>query len=266
MAQRAGLRVCIYAKERPPEVRSSGAAGVWSPESRVATEEHATPEFERRWETMARYSFRMYQSLLGLAGDPIEWRDMFIASDVPFSEPSGGGGENEEPEYPDLEEKLIPDLRPESRDLPPDAHPFPVPFVRRTAQLTFNISAYARLLVDDFERAGGAIVTREFAHPRDFQSLPEATIVNATGYGARALFDDESIVPVRGQTARLIPQPEVRYNLYYRGHNLAAVSRRDGILVQAQAKGDFGNEGIAPDRAASVAAVERLATLFPRGA
>ena len=30
-AQRAGLRVTIYAKERPPFVRSSRATGVWSP-------------------------------------------------------------------------------------------------------------------------------------------------------------------------------------------------------------------------------------------
>ena len=49
----------------------------------------------------------------------------------------------------------------------------------------------------------------------------------------------------------------------YRGHNLSVVPRRDGILVQAQASGDFGNPDIEPDRAASEAAVARLAGLFP---
>ena len=70
----------------------------------------------------------------------------------------------------------------------------------------------------------------------------------------RALLGDESIVPVRGQTARLIPQPEVDYGINYRGHNLSVVPRRDGILVQAQADGDFGNPDAIPDRAASEAA------------
>jgi len=69
---------------------------------------------------------------------------------------------------------------------------------------------------------------------------------------------------VRGQTARLVPQPEVNYGLVWRGHNLNAVPRRDGILVQAQAPGDFGNPDATPDRAASDAAVARLAELFPQ--
>ncbi len=99
--------------------------------------------------------------------------------------------------------------------------------------------------------------------PRQFAALQERTIINATGYGARALFGDTSIIPVRGQTARLIPQSDVNYGITYRGHNLSVVSRRDGIVVQAQAAGDFGNADIAPDRAASEAAVARLAALFP---
>ncbi len=92
--------------------------------------------------------------------------------------------------------------------------------------------------------------------------MPERTIVNATGYGARALLGDESIVPVRGQTARLVPQPAVTYGIAYRGHNLLVVPRRDGILVQAQAAGDFGNDDTTPDRGAADAAVEQLAALF----
>jgi len=37
VAQRAGLRVRIYCKDMPPQVRSSLATGVWSPDSRVCT-------------------------------------------------------------------------------------------------------------------------------------------------------------------------------------------------------------------------------------
>ena len=102
-----------------------------------------------------------------------------------------------------------------------------------TRQMTYNLATYSRLLFDDFLREGGEIEQREFTHPRQLASLKERTVVNATGYGARALFGDETIVPVRGQTARLIPQPEVHYNLIYRGHNLVMVSRREGILPRA---------------------------------
>lgn len=261
VAQRVGLKVRIYAKERPPEVRSFNATGVWSPDSRVCTAEHATPEFERHWEAMARSSFRTYQTLLGLADSPIEWRDGYLLSDTPFDQPSRHG-DDREPAYPDLERRLLADLRGPMLTLQPGQHPFRVPFARRYAQLTFNISAYSRLLMDDFLRLGGEIETREFESPRQFADLREKTLINCTGYGARALLGDESIVPVRGQTARLIPQPEVSYGLVYRNHNLNVVARRDGILVQAQDPQDFGNADATVDRAASEAAVARLAGLF----
>ena len=68
-AQRTGLRVTIFAKERPPDVRSSRATGVWSPDSRIALTSAAAPEFGAQWEAMARTSFAMYQSYLGLPGN-----------------------------------------------------------------------------------------------------------------------------------------------------------------------------------------------------
>jgi glycine/D-amino acid oxidase-like deaminating enzyme len=261
VAQRAGLRVRILCDQRPPDVRSSAATGVWSPSSRICTQDLATPDFTQRWELMARDSFRMLQSLLGLPGQPIEWHDGYVLSD-------GSAGLREEhasgePHYAELS-GLLRDLRPRSQLLQPHEHPFPVPQVRRYTQMVFNLPSYTKLLMDDFEREGGSIEQRHFDSPRQFAALPERTIINATGYGARALLGDESIVPVRGQTARLIPQPEVDYGLNWRGHNLSVVPRRDGLLVQAQAEGDYGNADDRPDRAASEAAVQRLASLFKR--
>ncbi len=264
VAQRAGLRVRIYCRERPPEVRSSAATGVWSPDSRICTEDGATPAFRRQWEAMARYSFRRYQSLLGLPGEPVQWRDGYVLSDTPFGQPMPDIATPEahpEPDYPDLE-ALLGDLRPRSQPLTRSQHPFPVPHVRRYTQMVFNLASYSQLLMDEFMRDGGDIAQREFFSPRDFAALKERTLINATGYGARALLGDESVIPVRGQTARLIPQLEVNYGLTYRGHNLFMVPRRDGILVQAQTDGDFGNADSTPDRAASDAAVLRLAALF----
>jgi glycine/D-amino acid oxidase-like deaminating enzyme len=268
VAQRSGLRVRIYAKDRLPEVPSALATGVWSPDSRICTAAHATPEFERRWETMARMSFRTYQTLLGLADHPVEWRDGYALRDAPPASPGtsprtgGSHGDDGEPEYPRLESKLLADLGPRSQPVEPGTHPFRVAHVRRYTQLVFNLGAYSRLLMDEFLALGGELETRDFASAREFTDLREKTIVNATGYGARALLGDDTLTPVRGQTAKLIPQPEVTYGLSYIGHNLVMVPRRDGLLVQAQASGDFGNPDITPDRAASEAAVARLAGLF----
>jgi len=60
---------------------------------------------------------------------------------------------------------------------------------------------------------------------------------NATGYGARALWKDESIVPVRGQIAWLVPQPEVNYGVSYK--NVDILARRDGIVVLDMGKGEM---------------------------
>ena len=45
LLQRAGAKVTIYAKERPPEVRSARATGSWTPDSRIALENSVSPEF-----------------------------------------------------------------------------------------------------------------------------------------------------------------------------------------------------------------------------
>ncbi|WP_416763512.1 NAD(P)/FAD-dependent oxidoreductase [Roseateles sp. So40a] len=264
VAQRAGLKVRIYCRERPPEVASTFATGMWSPDSRIVTEAHATPAFNAGWERMARHSFRAWQDLLGMNGSPVEWRDGYVLSDTPFDQPLANGnahGSATEPDYPDLLD-LIPDLHPRSVALAPSQHPFPVAHARRFTQMTFNIRPYQRMLFEDFLREGGEIVTRDFAQSRELAALPERVIVNCTGYGARALFGDDSLIPVRGQIARLVPQSEVDYMVAWRGHNLMVVPRRDGLLVQAQGEHDFNNADRRVDRAMSEAAVARLAELF----
>jgi glycine/D-amino acid oxidase-like deaminating enzyme len=259
VAQRAGLRVRIYCKDRPPEVRSSAATGLWTPDSRICSSAAMPAAFPEQWEAMARSSFKTYQSLLGLAGNPVEWHDGYALSDTPFDQPLPDDDDSE-PDYPDLSARLA-DIHPKSRPLAPHEHPFRSAYARRFTTMTFNIASYQRLLMEDFLREGGELETREFVHPREFAGLRERVIVNCTGYGARALMGDDSVIPVRGQTARLVPQPEVDYLVVYRGHNLVAVPRRDGILVATQEPGDFGNADASVDRGVSERAVERLASL-----
>lgn len=264
VAQRAGLKVRIYTKDQIPNVRSFRATGVWSPSARICTLEYATPEFRKRWEAMARHSYFQYSSMLGLAGAPIEWIEGYKLSDKPFAsgaslythDPYPG-----EPQYPHLEDEHTPDLMSGLQPLTPDQHPFPVPYVRRVNMMMFNIPAYARLLLQDFFNAGGELTIREFEDPRQFQDLPEKTIIHATGYAARTLMNDNSLVPVRGQTARLIPQPEVDYAISYDSQNVYTVPRRDGMIVQEWSPGDYGNDKEEAYLEATRASVEKIARL-----
>jgi glycine/D-amino acid oxidase-like deaminating enzyme len=147
----------------------------------------------------------------------------------------------------------------------PGTHPFPVASVRRSAALTFNVADLSHQLETDFLAAGGRFAFAEFHQPSDLGRLKEKVVINCTGYGARALFRDESIVPVRGQIAWVIPQEGANYGIYYR--KLSILSRRDGIVVQPLGADDFfgyNDANETPDFVAARAAVEEAATLFPR--
>lgn len=260
--QRAGAKVTIYAAERFPDVRSARATGTWSPDSRVALADKVAPDFADRWERTARASFARHQSYLGLPGDPIDWTDRYNLFDAP--PPPAGNRPHVETALKFIElQARTRDLQPVSHALAPGTHPFRVPFVRQTTSLMFNVTDLAHTLETDFLLAGGKFVPLELHAPSDFAKIREKVIVNCTGYGARALMRDESIVPVRGQIAWLIPQARVRYGLYYR--DISVLARKDGIVVQAVGADDtFGyNDGNeTPDRAAAEASVNVIASLF----
>jgi D-amino-acid oxidase len=259
LAQRSGLQVTIYAKDLPPETRSANATGTWSPDSRVALQSAVTQDFERRWETIARTSFRTHQSFLGVAGNPVEWVDRFILSDKPWDAPhtpSGG------PEFADLRH-LIAGLTPRLEEVEPGTHPFPVPFVKRNNSLQFNVTSLQHTLLQEFIAAGGKIERREFRSPSELAALKQKVVINCTGYGARALWRDESIIPVRGQLTWLLPQAEVRYGVIY--NDMIAIPRSDGIIVQRDTEATgFNDPNAEPDRAEAERAVASLAELMGR--
>lgn len=265
LLQRAGARVTIYAKDLPPNVRSSLATGVWTPDSRICLEEQATPEFKQLWQGMARQSFQTYQTLLGLPGNPVEFIDNYFVSDTPRSPPGSSPPppDNSKRRFADLQRELTPELLPNAEDFAPGQHTFGTRYLRRNTQMMFNLTEYTRLLLADFHANGGKIEVREFHSPADFAALPEKTLINATGYGARGLFGDQSITPVRGQLARVIPDPTVNYGLYYK--HVAFVPRRDGLVFQVVGEDDyygFDNDSTTPDRAEAELAVNTIAGLF----
>jgi hypothetical protein len=265
LAQRAGARsVTIYAKAGPAESRSFNATGSWTPFSRVALKKDAPTAFPAQWEKMARTSWRYFQSFLGSPGTPIEFNDRYYLSDA----------------HPDVAEQQkidadpigfvnyrnrVPDFMPRTQDLPPGSHPFPTQWARRRSEMMFNITAYSHQLTEEFQLNGGRIVTREFHSPAEFAELPQPVILHSTGYGAKALFGDNSLTPVRGQIGWLIPQVEASYGLYV--DNLGVLSRRDGVVVQLSEKGEasgWNDASETPDRRESEEGVRQLQALFAR--
>ena len=59
--------------------------------------------------------------------------------------------------------------------------------------------------------------------------LEEKVVVNCAGLGARALFGDAELTPIKGQLAILLPQPEVDY-IMIKG-DYVMFPRRDGIVL-----------------------------------
>jgi glycine/D-amino acid oxidase-like deaminating enzyme len=272
LLQREGVRVTIYAKERAPYTRSSRATGSWTPDSRVALASAVAPEFGDKWESMARASFFYYQSFYGSPGSPVEWTDRWSLSDTPRRlGPDGIPDPNLRSDRPapvhdfiHLNSRIA-DLTPRPIVMPPGSHPFPTPYVTRSSAMTFNVADYSRQLLTDFLIAGGKIETREFHSPQELTSLPQKVIVNCPGYGGRALWKDESIIPVRGQIAWLIPQEDAHYGLTYKG--LSMLSRRDGIVMQYSKGGEdegWNDANEAPDRAYAEEGVNVLAEMYSR--
>jgi len=58
-------------------------------------------------------------------------------------------------------------------------------------------------LVKELTAGGVSFVQRRFGSIRDVAALTESIVVNCTGYGAKALFQDDDVVPYRGHLVRL---------------------------------------------------------------
>lgn len=264
--QRMGARVTIYARERAAFTRSMRATGSWTPDSRIADADRVGADFPALWEQMARETYATHQTYLGTEGDPVVFSDRYMLS--------GGAALPRSPEPPPIRtgpgvkpirfaEYRLDGLAPRSIPLPASASPFPVRETRMVSAMQFNVAELAHRLEAEFLAQGGRIETRTFNTPADLTTLSEKIVVNCTGYGARALFEDKDLIPVRGQIAWLAPQPEANYGLHFRG--VTVLSRPDGIVVQAT-RNDMNGVGIddeTPDRAEANATIGLVAPLFP---
>ena len=213
LLQQRGAEVTIYAKDLPPYTTSNIAGGQWSPTSVMAADRR-TSESDALLARTARLSHRSFQRLPA-AEFGIRWLENYVLSDEPLREW--------------WEQSLVRDLYPESRELRPHEHPFPARYARRFTTMLIEPPIYLGAMVRDVRLAGGRIVVRDLKSREEIEGLSEPVAVNCTGLGAKSLFGDEELGPVKGQLTFLLPQAEVDYIVIADG--LYMFPRRDGILL-----------------------------------
>ncbi len=216
LLQERGCTVAIYAKELPPRTTSNIAGAQWFPFMTFRRGQES-PDFMPRLVEASHLANARYQLMVGPRYG-IRWLPNYLMSQTAIT---GGGLHSLD--------SPIRDLLPEMRDLSTSENPFPFPFVRQFQTMLIEPNTYLPAVMEDFRIAGGQIEVREFRSLAELKELPQRVIVNCTGLGARALFRDDELTPVKGQLTILLPQPEIQYCTLT--EDLYMFPRGDGILL-----------------------------------
>ncbi len=216
LLQEAGFAVTIYTKDLPPNTTSNIAGGQWFP-FLVSEPERRTAFFNQQFLAAAEFAYRRYQIMVGPRYG-VRWMRNYFINDQPWDEQEYG------------KESVLRAMMPELRDLSAREHPFPdSAFVRQADTMIVEPPIYLSALLNEIRIAGATIRVVEIRDRGEIQSLPEKLVFNCTGLGAKALFADEELTPVKGQLTILLPQPEVQYAIGRGG--LYMFPRTDGILL-----------------------------------
>jgi glycine/D-amino acid oxidase-like deaminating enzyme len=237
LVQEAGFPVTIYAAALPPETTSNIAGGQWHPFGHFRNDA-VSDEWRRQYLLAADYSWRRFQIMVG-DDYGIRWLPTYYERD-------------------ELEEPLLPTFPPVNRKLTPAEHPFPVDQLARYDTLYVETGRFLRQMLRDVQIGGGRVEVRRFASPAEIAALPERLAFNCTGLGARELFGDKELTPVRGQLVILLPQPDVNYA--FTGSAGYMFPRADGIILGGTFERD--NWSLEPDPATTERILRSLQDLF----
>jgi D-amino-acid oxidase len=245
LVQEAGYPVTLYAKALPPETTSNIAGGQWYP-SLLYDAAQLTPAFETQLVAAASYAYQRYQIMIGDEYG-IRWMTNYLLSETPQGDSDT--------------DRLLRSMLPEARSLPAGAHGFDWPYVAQFDGMLIEPPRFLRAMLRDVRIAGGNVVVRDFHSPDEVAALPESLVFNCTGLGAAALFGDAELVPMRGQLAVLLPQPEVDYAIETDA-GMYMFSRSDGVILGGTA--DVGNASLEVDPATTARLLRRHQAIAAR--
>ena len=223
--QRRGFDVTIYAMALPPYVTSNMSLAGFTPASGLVETDRRTPEWDAQYRRAADISYRQLQLMAG-PHFGVSWLDNYSLLDELPGDPS------RLPEWPNLNAGLVIGRQ----VFGPGEHPFPTKYAVLSPQIRIEPSIYLDNLMRDFKLFGGRIVVRKFDTPRELAALSEPIVMNCTGLGARDLFGDQELVPLKGQLTVMVPQAEVNYHT--NGGAPAGQPRPGGLGIHMMARSD----------------------------
>lgn len=200
--QRRGFEVTVYAATVPPDTTSNMSLAGFTPTSGLVDMTSRTPEWDAQFREAVTIAYRRLQLLAGPKYG-ISWIMNYAPTDNEAAGRGGFGGPN----------PLMPAGIPNPRVvLQPGEHPFPTRFAVERSEMRIEPSIYLDALMSDFLLWGGKVVIRRFETPRDVAALDQDVIINCTGLGSKALFNDPELMPLKGQLTVLVPQAEITYS------------------------------------------------------
>lgn len=235
LLQDRGFEVAIYAAALPPHTISDVAAGAFGV-TEIVDDAHHSDEIAARIAEEVRFSFRFFQSLPSERYG-VRPMDMFMLGAQPIEAP--------------WDFAITPELFP-FEIFGPSEHPFPSAYASRFKTLIAETNTLMPTLVEDFKAHGGTIEVRSFADKEQLQALDAPVVVNATGIGAKALFGDRELVPMKGQLTVLKPQTEITYAYLDPILDLYMFSRSDGIVLGGSHEEGVWSTDVNPRRAMQI--------------
>jgi glycine/D-amino acid oxidase-like deaminating enzyme len=230
--QRRGFDVTIYTAALPPDVTSNWSLAGFTPTSGLSTASARTPEWTAQFQQAVDIAYRRLQLLVG-SRYGISW----FTNYAPTDDERMAGGSN----------MLLPAHIQGARVLlGPGEHPFPTRFAIERPEMRIEPSIYLEALLHDFRVFGGRIVVRKLETLREIAARADGLVVNCTGLGAKALFGDAELSPLKGQLTVLVPQPEIEYSTSggatmqtaEPGLGIHMMPRSDGIILGGTSERD----------------------------
>lgn len=176
----SGEEVTIYAADKHPQISSSIACAIWLP-ILVTDENRLSSEAISKYAYYAKASWEVYERQSNEPRYGINWSRLHRLM----------RSEQVVPHY----SSIVKNFRREKPLIINGEYDFEWSFD------TFVIESpvYMQALYNDFIARGGKLIRRRFESIGDILSLPESIIFNCTGMGAKKLFSDEDLEPIKGQ-------------------------------------------------------------------
>ncbi len=232
LLQERGWKVTIYAKAFSPNNTSDAAGGQWAPTG-ISYRFRETPAFSTQCDEALQISYERFSKQIG-AEYGVKLIENYHLKQTPIRAD----------DYTHLER--WPKLFPQIEVLQPNQHPFPTRFALRYLSMVIEPAIFLPKLMQQFREAGGQVLQREIAESTELQALAEPVIFNCTGIGAKALFGDEQLTPIRGQILRLRPDERIDFCTHGDGQGLMYMFPRSQDIAVGGSF-DRGEAGLAPD-------------------